>query len=179
MFISNTWLVFSKINIVCFLTINDEIRDISFQDFLQKANFGFNANFPKIARFLKHSQNTMQHTFFLFTETSPQNSPTRSWQFNAQLQSLAHQVVSYHFCQAENAPTCSVPEFIHSMASQLSQSPLLKPYYQLLVSNHKIRSRLTMEECLANPDDSFVMGIIEPLRSVTWQFSDESGTTYL
>ena len=55
MFISNTWLVFSKINIVCFLTINDEIRDISFQDFLQKANFGFNANFPKIARFLKHS----------------------------------------------------------------------------------------------------------------------------
>ena len=36
-----------------------------------------------------------------------------------------------------------------------------------------------MEECLANPDDSFVMGIIEPLRSVTWQFSDESGTKYL
>ena len=136
----------------------------SFQDFLQKVDFSFNANFPKIARFLKHSYATY---FFLFTETSPQNSPTRSWQFNAQLQSLAHQVVSYHFCQAENAPTCSVPEFIHSMASQLSQSPLLKPYYQLLVSNHKIRSRLTMEECLANPDDSFVMGIIEPLRSVT------------
>ena len=87
-------------------------------------------------------------SFPSFAETSPQNSPTRSWQFNAQLQSLAHQVVSYHFCQAENAPTCSVPEFIHSMASQLSQSPLLKPYYQLLVSNHKIRSRLTMEECL-------------------------------
>lgn len=55
------------------------------------------------------------------------------------------------------------------MASQLSQSPILKPYYQLLVSNHKIRSRLTMEECLANPDDSFVMGIIEPLRSLHGQ----------
>ena len=52
-----------------------------------------------------------------------------------------------------------------------SQSPILKPYYQLLVSNHKIRSRLTMEECLANPDDSFVMGIIEPLRSLHGQES--------
>ena len=90
---------------------------------------------------------------------------------NAQLQSLATQVVSYHFCQFENAPTCSVPEFVHSMASQLSQSPIMKPYYQLLVSNHKIRSRLTMEECLANPDDSFVMGIIEPLRSLHGQES--------
>ena len=90
---------------------------------------------------------------------------------NAQLQSLAAQVVSYHFCQFENAPTCSVPEFVHSMASQLSQSPIMKPYYQLLVSNHKIRSRLTIEECLVNPDDSFVMGIIEPLRSLHGQES--------
>ena len=90
---------------------------------------------------------------------------------NAQLQSLATQVVSYHFCQFENAPTCSVPEFVHSMASQLSQSPIMKPYYQLLVSNHKIRSRLTIEECLVNPDDSFVMGIIEPLRSLHGQES--------
>ena len=108
---------------------------------------------------------------FIFAETSPQNSPTRSWQMNAQLQSLATQVVSYHFCQFENAPTCSVPEFVHSMASQLSQSPIMKPYYQLLVSNHKIRSRLTIEECLVNPDDSFVMGIIEPLRSLHGQES--------
>lgn len=90
---------------------------------------------------------------------------------NAQLQALANQVVSYHFCQFENAPTCSVPEFVHSMASQLSQSPIMKPFYQLLVSNHKIRSRLTIEECLANPDDSFIMGIIEPLRSLHGQES--------
>ena len=56
-------------------------------------------------------------TFISFAETSPQNSPTRSWQTNAQLQTLATQVVSYHFCQFENAPTCSVPEFVHSMVS--------------------------------------------------------------
>ncbi len=60
------------------------------------------------------------------------------------MQALANRVVAYHFCQTENAPTCSVPEFVHSMASQLSQSPIMKPYYQLLVSNHKIRSRLTI-----------------------------------
>ena len=74
--------------------------------------------------------------FSLLAETSPQNSPTRSWQFNAQLQSLAHQVVSYHFCQAENAPTCSVPEFIHSMASQLVSNEI--PYW--IVTVYKLQS---------------------------------------
>jgi hypothetical protein len=124
---------------------------------------------PLVIALVQKNQNL--NFFIFFSETSPQNSPTRSWMQNSQLQGLANKVVSYHFCQAENSPTCSVPEFVHSMASQLSQSPIMKPYYQLLVSNHKIRSRLTMEECLANPDDSFIMGIIEPLRSLHGQES--------
>ena len=43
------------------------------------------------------------------------------------LRSLASKVVAYHFCQADNAPTCLVPEFVHSIAAQLSQAPQLTP----------------------------------------------------
>ena len=40
------------------------------------------------------------------------------------LRNLATKVVAYHFCQADNAPTCLVPEFVHSIAAQLSQASL-------------------------------------------------------
>ena len=43
------------------------------------------------------------------------------------LKNLASKVVAYHFCQADNAPTCLVPEFVHSIAAQLSQAPQLTP----------------------------------------------------
>ena len=43
------------------------------------------------------------------------------------LRNLASKVVAYHFCQADNAPTCLVPEFVHSIAAQLSQAPQLTP----------------------------------------------------
>ena len=47
-------------------------------------------------------------------------------------QELADQVVGYHFCQADNADTCRVPEFVHSLAAQLSQCPRLASYRRLL-----------------------------------------------
>lgn len=47
-------------------------------------------------------------------------------------QGLADQVVAYHFCQADNADTCRVPEFVHSLAAQLSQCPRLAAYRRLL-----------------------------------------------
>ena len=36
------------------------------------------------------------------------------------------------FPQADNAPTCLVPHFVHSIAAQLSQAPQLAPYYRHL-----------------------------------------------
>ena len=48
------------------------------------------------------------------------------------VQGLAAQVVAYHFCQADNADTCRVPEFVHSIAAQLSQCPRLASYRRLL-----------------------------------------------
>ena len=44
------------------------------------------------------------------------------------VQELGDQVVAYHFCQAEDRDTCRVPEFVHSLAAQLSQCPRLAPY---------------------------------------------------
>ena len=46
---------------------------------------------------------------------------------NSCLKDLSSKVVAYHFCQADNAPTCLVPEFVHSIAAQLSQAPQLTP----------------------------------------------------
>ena len=48
------------------------------------------------------------------------------------VQELSGQVVAYHFCQADNADTCRVPEFVHSIAAQLSQCPRLASYRRLL-----------------------------------------------
>ena len=52
---------------------------------------------------------------------------TSSIQNKSCLKNLASKVVAYHFCQADNAPTCLVPEFVHSIAAQLSQAPQLTP----------------------------------------------------
>lgn len=41
---------------------------------------------------------------------------------------LASQVVAYHVCDQSIIETCQVPEFIHSIAAQLSQSPFLTAY---------------------------------------------------
>jgi hypothetical protein len=57
---------------------------------------------------------------------------------------LAGQIVGYHFCQADNSPTCLVPEFVHSLAAQMSQAPQLTPYYQLVNSDPAIQSLLSL-----------------------------------
>ena len=58
------------------------------------------------------------------------------------LQNVASHVVAYHFCQIDNSVTCKVPEWVHSLASQLSQSPCLKAYHQLLSMDHDLRTKL-------------------------------------
>lgn len=79
---------------------------------------------------------------------------------------LAAKVVAYHFCQADNLPTCLVPEFVHSLAAQLSQAPSLRPYHQLLQSDPELQARLSFEQCATDPDESFRVGVLEPLKSL-------------
>lgn len=76
---------------------------------------------------------------------------------------MSSQLVAYHFCQLDNTVTCRVPDWIHSTAAQLSQSPLMTAYHQLLSTDHDLRSKLSMTSCQSDPDSAFIAGLIQPL----------------
>ncbi|XP_076322873.1 protein TANC2-like isoform X3 [Tachypleus tridentatus] len=80
--------------------------------------------------------------------------------------SLAGRVVAYHFCQADNNSTCLVPEFVHSVAAQLCQSPQLVGYRELFLRDQRFQDLLAMPSCIADPSLAFVKGILEPLNSL-------------
>ena len=79
------------------------------------------------------------------------------------LPTLATHVVAYHFCQADNVVTCKVAEWVHSLASQLSQAPCLKAYHQLLSTDHHLRTKLSLSSCLTDPDKALTQAILQPL----------------
>ena len=83
--------------------------------------------------------------------------------FKSDLEKVASHVVAYHFCQIDNAVTCKVPELVHSLASQLSQSPRLKAYHQLLSMDHDLRTKLSMPSCISDPDTALTQGVLQPL----------------
>jgi len=80
---------------------------------------------------------------------------------------LSRHIVAYHFCQADNAPTCLLPEFVHSISAQMSQAPQLAPYFHLLQSDQDIQARLSLASCNANPGQSLITGILEPLNMLS------------
>ena len=85
------------------------------------------------------------------------------------LSRLASHLVSYHFCQADNAPTCLVPEFVHSIAAQMSQAPQLAAYFQLIQAEPAVQALLSLPSCHADPTTSLVKGILQPLSHLARQ----------
>lgn len=79
------------------------------------------------------------------------------------LRRLAGQVVSYHFCQADNCHTCLVPEFVHNMAAMLSDAPQLSAYRELLHRSPQLQSTLSLRSCIQDPGSALQRGILEPL----------------
>uniref|UniRef100_A0A8P4G8T8 Tetratricopeptide repeat, ankyrin repeat and coiled-coil containing 2a n=1 Tax=Dicentrarchus labrax TaxID=13489 RepID=A0A8P4G8T8_DICLA len=79
------------------------------------------------------------------------------------LRRLAGQVVSYHFCQADNCHTCLVPEFVHNMAAMLSDAPQLSAYRELLHRSPQLQSTLSLRSCIQDPSSALQRGILEPL----------------
>ncbi|XP_039975802.1 protein TANC2 [Xiphias gladius] len=79
------------------------------------------------------------------------------------LRKLAGQVVSYHFCQADNCHTCLVPEFVHNMAAMLSGAPQLLAYRELLHQSPQLQSTLSLRSCIQDPSSALQRGILEPL----------------
>ena len=85
------------------------------------------------------------------------------------LGSLGDQVVAYHFCQADNSPTCQVPHLVHSLAAQLSQAPQLSSYHHLLQSDPSLLSHLNINSCHTNPGQALQAGVLQPLTSLHHQ----------
>ncbi|KAL7379306.1 hypothetical protein ABVT39_025845 [Epinephelus coioides] len=81
----------------------------------------------------------------------------------AVLRRLSGQVVSYHFCQADNCHTCLVPEFVHNMAAMLSDAPQLSVYRELLHRSPQLQSTLSLRSCIQDPSSALQKGILEPL----------------
>ncbi|NWY71914.1 TANC1 protein, partial [Erithacus rubecula] len=79
---------------------------------------------------------------------------------------LASKVVAYHFCQADNAYTCLVPEFAHSVAALLCRAPRLGAYRELLLREPQLQSLLSLRSCLQDPAAAFARGVLEPLASL-------------
>lgn len=73
------------------------------------------------------------------------------------------QVVAYHYCQADNAYTCLVPEFVHNVAALLCRSPHLVAYREQLLREPHLQSVLSLRSCVQDPLASFRRGVLEPL----------------
>nr|XP_034992299.1 protein TANC2 isoform X1 [Zootoca vivipara]XP_034992301.1 protein TANC2 isoform X1 [Zootoca vivipara]XP_034992302.1 protein TANC2 isoform X1 [Zootoca vivipara]XP_034992303.1 protein TANC2 isoform X1 [Zootoca vivipara] len=79
---------------------------------------------------------------------------------------LAAQVVAYHYCQADNAYTCLVPEFVHNVAALLCRSPQFAAYREQLLREPHLQSMLSLRSCVQDPLASFRRGVLEPLESL-------------
>ena len=75
-------------------------------------------------------------------------------------------VVAYHFCQVDNSVTCRIGEWVHSLAAQLSQSPCMTAYHQLLSMDHNLRTKLSLPACTADPNAALIQAILAPLSSL-------------
>nr|XP_056719316.1 protein TANC2 isoform X2 [Euleptes europaea] len=79
---------------------------------------------------------------------------------------LAAQVVAYHYCQADNAYTCLVPEFVHNVAALLCRSPQFVAYREQLLREPHLQSVLSLRSCVQDPLASFRRGVLEPLENL-------------
>ena len=79
------------------------------------------------------------------------------------LRRLSASVVAYHYCQVDNNITCTVPEFVHSLAAHLVCAPTLAPYRDLLLARPRLHALLGIRQCVLNASRAFVDGILQPL----------------
>uniref|UniRef100_A0A663MU54 Protein TANC1 n=1 Tax=Athene cunicularia TaxID=194338 RepID=A0A663MU54_ATHCN len=99
---------------------------------------------------------------------SPHASPKRKY---STAESFKNQrpfpsVVAYHYCQADNAYTCLVPEFVHNVAALLCRSPQFVAYREQLLREPHLQSMLSLRSCVQDPMASFRRGVLEPLENL-------------
>uniref|UniRef100_A0A9J8CDU8 Tetratricopeptide repeat, ankyrin repeat and coiled-coil containing 2a n=1 Tax=Cyprinus carpio carpio TaxID=630221 RepID=A0A9J8CDU8_CYPCA len=96
------------------------------------------------------------------TSDSPHASPKRDLSPLTALWSVGA-VVAYHYCQADNAYTCLVPEFVHNVAALLCRAPQMQAYRELLLRQPHLQSTLSLRACVQDPFNAFRRGLLEPL----------------
>uniref|UniRef100_A0AAR2K537 Tetratricopeptide repeat, ankyrin repeat and coiled-coil containing 2a n=1 Tax=Pygocentrus nattereri TaxID=42514 RepID=A0AAR2K537_PYGNA len=117
---------------------------------------------PKHGDTLPLSQPQSTHGTLVGGSSCPGTPEMRRRQEEA-LRRLASQVVAYHYCQADNAYTCLVPEFVHNVAALLCRAPQLQAYRELLLRQPHLQSLLSLRSCVQEPMTAFRKGLLEPL----------------
>lgn len=79
------------------------------------------------------------------------------------LRRISASVVAYHYCQVDNNITCTVPEFVHSLAAHLVCAPALTAYRDLLLARPRLHALLGIRQCVLNASRAFVDGVLQPL----------------
>ena len=100
-------------------------------------------------------------------------------EYQSNLERLSRQVVAYHFCQVDDVLTCRVANMVHSIAAQMTQAPSLEAYKQLLSTDQKLRSKLSLSNCEADPDIAFIDGILLPLKHLQEETKIENGIKFI
>uniref|UniRef100_A0A8C2I7I1 Tetratricopeptide repeat, ankyrin repeat and coiled-coil containing 2a n=1 Tax=Cyprinus carpio TaxID=7962 RepID=A0A8C2I7I1_CYPCA len=117
---------------------------------------------PKHGDTLPLSQPQSAHGTLVGGSSCPGTPEMRRRQEEA-LRRLASQVVAYHYCQADNAYTCLVPEFVHNVAALLCRAPQMQAYRELLLRQPHLQSTLSLRACVQDPFNAFRRGLLEPL----------------
>ncbi|XP_064421532.1 protein TANC2 isoform X2 [Latimeria chalumnae] len=113
------------------------------------------------SRELSLSQPSQTHSSI--TSGSCPGTPEMRRRQDEAMRKLASQVVAYHYCQADNAYTCLVPEFVHNVAALLCRSPQFLAYREQLLREPHLQSMLSLRSCVQDPMASFRRGVLEPL----------------
>ncbi|XP_060752928.1 protein TANC2 isoform X2 [Tachysurus vachellii] len=120
---------------------------------------------PKHGDTLPFSQPQSAHGTLVGSSSCPGTPEMRRRQEEA-LRRLSSQVVAYHYCQADNAYTCLVPEFVHNIAALLCRAPQLQAYRELLLRQPHLQSLLSLRSCVQEPITAFTRGLLEPLHTL-------------
>ncbi|KAI5091068.1 protein TANC2 isoform X2, partial [Silurus meridionalis] len=120
---------------------------------------------PKHGDTLPLSQTQSAHGTLVGGSSCP-GTPEMRRQQEETLRRLASQVVAYHYCQADNAYTCLVPEFVHNIAALLCRAPQLQAYRELLLRQPHLQSLLSLRSCVQEPITAFSRGLLEPLHAL-------------
>ena len=77
---------------------------------------------------------------------------------------LCKYVLASYFCQAHDIETLSIRNFIKCVIEQIARLGIIRDY-DTYINSRKIQELLSLTRCEQNPDETFHLAVVEPLRS--------------